>query len=166
VQNQPNNVLRGHILFASFFWIELWVGVKGLELWKRLFFGEFWVEFFWNFWLLFWFWFYSFIHLFNFCPCNLNHCWEVSPFGTWNKWVKVAYMSRVYVHLHWSFSTIKEKVWTLDRQFSKIIEPVLTLNQGSKKSKNHVKELTLNSWFIHENHQFFEIVVLGKLAWQ
>jgi hypothetical protein len=32
-----------------------------------------------------------------------------------------------------------------------MIEPVLTLDQGSKKSNNWVKEHTLNHQFFHEN---------------
>jgi hypothetical protein len=51
---------------------------------------------------------------------------------------------------------IKEQVLTLDCQLSKFIEPVLNLNWGSKKSKNQVKEPTLNHWLFHENHQFFK----------
>jgi hypothetical protein len=45
----------------------------------------------------------------------------------------------------------------LVQRFSTIIGPIWTLNQGRKKSKNHVKERTLN-------HQFFAGSFMKKLG--
>jgi hypothetical protein len=61
----------------------------------------------------------------------------------------------VLLYQHVKYTTIgwfpKEKtklLGALVQRFSRIIGPIWTLNQGPKKSKNHVKEPTLN-------HQFF-----------
>ncbi len=53
----------------------------------------------------------------------------------------------------------------LDQWFPNILELGFTLNQGSKNSKNWVKEPTINcgfiTWLFHENHHFFETETFG-----
>jgi hypothetical protein len=55
----------------------------------------------------------------------------------------------------------------LDQWFPNIMELGFTLNQGSRNSKNWVKEPTINcgfiTWLFHENHQFFETETFGVL---
>ncbi len=106
---------------------------------------------FWKFLIVIFENFENFIHLFNLFPCKFNQCWKVFSFRNLEQMGKGRICEEgICTYLHWSLSTIKEPVWTLDRKFSKSIEPVLSLNQGFYKinepgQRTYPKQL-IHSW--------------------
>lgn len=84
-----------------------------------------------------------------------KHC---KKYSTWNfQQVVLLYQHVKYTTIGW-FPKVKTKLLgALVQRFSRIIRPIWTLNQGWKKSKNHVKEHTLN-------HKFFAGSFMKKLG--